>query len=319
MATFSDTKSLTVAPTVGPAFLVSQVGGHAALEFAARLAPLGLKPHHAGILRLVDKNPGLSQQTLSELLGVFASRLVLLLDELEVEQLIARSESTSDRRSYRLKLTSHGRKTLAAIGALTVGLEEQLFASLTRKELTELAALLARVADEQGLRSGVHSAYQQLKPHRPSSRRGAMKQAFITKIQGEGSRNVTGIVVPPRVVEALGQGKRPPVKVTLNGYTYRSTVASMGGKFMISLSAEHRERAGARAGEKVEVQLELDTEPRTSPLPDDLKAALVRARLLEAFEQAAPSRRKEFVRQVESAKAPETRTRRIGKVIEALS
>jgi hypothetical protein len=146
-----------------------------------------------------------------------------------------------------------------------------------------------------------------------------MKQAFITKIHIEGSRNVTGIVVPPAVVEALGRGKRPPVKVTLNGYKYRSTIASMGGRFMISLSAEHREGAGVRGGEEVEVHLELDAEPRTTVLPDDLKAALVRARLLAAFEQLAPSRRKELVRQVESAKAPETRARRIAKIVEALS
>jgi hypothetical protein len=146
-----------------------------------------------------------------------------------------------------------------------------------------------------------------------------MKQVFVTKIHQEPGRKVTGIVVPPRIVEALGQGKRPAVTVTLNGYSYHSTIASMGGRFMISLSAAHREHAGVSGGEQVEVRLELDSEPRDTLIPADLKAALVRARLLAAFKQAAPSRRKEFARQVESAKAPETRARRVAKVIEALS
>lgn len=94
-----------VAPSVSLSFLVSQLGGYAALESGARLAPLGLEPHHAGILRIVGRNPGLSQQALSETLGVFASRLVLLLDTLEARVLIARREHPADRRSYRLHLT----------------------------------------------------------------------------------------------------------------------------------------------------------------------------------------------------------------------
>jgi hypothetical protein len=142
---------------------------------------------------------------------------------------------------------------------------------------------------------------------------------FVTKIQRSETKNVAGIVVPPEIVEGLGSGKRPPVKVTLNGYTYRSTVASMGGRFMIGLSAENRQAAGLVGDEELEVGLELDTEPRNTPPPQDLKAALVKARRLEAFEHAAPSRRKEFVRQVEDAKTLETRQRRIAKVVAALS
>jgi hypothetical protein len=142
---------------------------------------------------------------------------------------------------------------------------------------------------------------------------------FVTKIQRSKTKNVAGIVVPPKIVEGLGRGKRPPVKVTLNGYTYRSTVASMGGRFMIGLSSENRQAAGLDGDEELEVGLELDTEPRNTPPPTDLRAALVKARLLEAFEKAAPSRRKEFVRQVEDAKTLETRQRRIAKVVAALS
>jgi len=88
---------------------------------------------------------------------------------------------------------------------------------------------------------------------------------------------------------------------------------------MIGLSAEHRKGAGLEGDEKLEVRLELDTEPRNTPPPKDLKDALLRARRLDAFEKAAPSRRKEFVRQVEDAKTLETRERRIAKVVAALS
>ncbi|MEO8595540.1 MAG: YdeI/OmpD-associated family protein [Candidatus Solibacter sp.] len=145
-----------------------------------------------------------------------------------------------------------------------------------------------------------------------------MAQTFVTKLQKDPKKNVSGIVVPPEVVAALGTSKKPAVKVTLNGYTYRSTVATMGGKFMIGLSLENRKAAGLQGDERLEVRLELDTEPRITPIPADLKAALVKGKILDAFEKAAPSRRKEFVRQVEDAKTPETRERRIVKVIESL-
>jgi Domain of unknown function (DUF1905)/Bacteriocin-protection, YdeI or OmpD-Associated len=144
-------------------------------------------------------------------------------------------------------------------------------------------------------------------------------QTFLTKLERGKTKNVTGIVVPARVVEALGQGKRPAVTVTLNGYTYRSTVASMGGRFMIGVSAEHREAAGLAGNEELEVRLALDLKPRVTPTPKDLRAALVRSKRLEAFDALAPSRRKECVRQVESAKTTETRERRIVKIVEGLS
>ena len=145
-----------------------------------------------------------------------------------------------------------------------------------------------------------------------------MAAIFTTTIRKDPSKNVTGIVVPNEVVEALGGSKRPPVKVTLNGYTYRSTVATMGGRFMISLSGEHRKAAGLVGNERLEVTLELDTEPRETQVPDDLKAALVKAKVLPIFEKFAPSRRKEFVRQVVEAKATETRQRRIEKIVSSL-
>ena len=132
-----------------------------------------------------------------------------------------------------------------------------------------------------------------------------------------GGKTATGLQVPDDVVAALGGGKRPPVTVTLGGYGYRTTVAPMGGAFWIPLSAEHREAAGVRAGEEVDVRVELDTAPRETPLPEDLAAALddgARA----FFDGLAPSHRKEWVRWVEDAKKPETRAARVEKTAEAL-
>jgi hypothetical protein len=98
---------------------------------------------------------------------------------------------------------------------------------------------------------------------------------FRTELWGEPGRSVTGIVIPPEVVEGLGAGKRPPVKVTINGkYTYRNTIAVMGGAYMIGVSAEHRAGAGVKAGDDIEVELQLDTEKREVEVPADLAAAI---------------------------------------------
>jgi hypothetical protein len=132
-----------------------------------------------------------------------------------------------------------------------------------------------------------------------------------------GGKTATGLQVPDEVVAALGTGRRPPVVVTVGGYSYRSTVAPMGGAFWIPLAAEHREAAGVQAGAEVDVVVELDTAPREVALPDDLAAALdddVRA----FFDGLAPSHRKEWVRWVEEAKKPETRAARIEKTVESL-
>jgi hypothetical protein len=131
-------------------------------------------------------------------------------------------------------------------------------------------------------------------------------------------KNTTGIEVPPSVIDDLGGGKRPLVKVKVNDYTYRSAVAVMDGKFMISMSAEHRQAGGFQGGDKVVVTLELDLETRTVEIPEDLKNALVAGKAMEAFEKSAPSMKKEYVRWVEEAKAPETRERRIVKTVEKL-
>jgi hypothetical protein len=132
-----------------------------------------------------------------------------------------------------------------------------------------------------------------------------------------GGKTATGLQVPDAVVEALNAGKRPPVIVTLGGYTYRTTVAPMGGAFWIPLAAEHREAAGLRANEEVDVRLELDGAPREVPLPDDLAAAFDEP-VRSTFDALAYSHRKEWVRWVEEAKKPETRTARIEKTVTSL-
>ena len=141
---------------------------------------------------------------------------------------------------------------------------------------------------------------------------------FHTTILQTG-KNTAGIQVPEEVIEKLGAGKQPLVRVTINKYTYRSAVAVMGGKYMISFNSEHRKAAGVQGGDEANVTLALDLEPRTVEIPTDLRDALTKANALDAFEKSAPSMKKEYVRQVEEAKAQETRERRIKKIVEKLS
>src|SRR5882757_9731844 len=128
MITISKTSGKTFQP--GLAFLLSQVGAHAAALFAERIAPLKLKPYHAGILRILGNGSGLTQQALCDLFGMFPSRLVGLLDDLEKAKLIERRESPSDRRTHALHLTRTGRRALSAIGKLTRQLQDDLCAGL---------------------------------------------------------------------------------------------------------------------------------------------------------------------------------------------
>ena len=138
---------------------------------------------------------------------------------------------------------------------------------------------------------------------------------FKVTLRKAEAMDAMGIEVPPSVVEGFGQGKRPKVTVTLNGYTYRSTVAVMGGKYLLPLAKVHREAAGVKDGAKVEVTLELDTAPREVDVPKDFAAALKKAGLRAAFDALAFTHRKEHVRAIEEAKAPETRLHRIEKAL----
>ncbi|MFH8248750.1 YdeI/OmpD-associated family protein [Microbacterium sp. B2969] len=131
--------------------------------------------------------------------------------------------------------------------------------------------------------------------------------------------NNTGIPVPDEVIEALGDGKRPAVTVMVNGYQYRSTVGVMRGQSLIPFSSDKRAATGIKGGDALTVDVELDTAPRTVEVPDDLGEALAAAGLREAFDKLPPSHRKAHVTSVETAKAADTRARRVDAVVAKLS
>jgi len=132
-----------------------------------------------------------------------------------------------------------------------------------------------------------------------------------------GGKTATGIRVPDAVIEGLGSSKRPPVTITINGYTYRTTAVRMGGAFYVPLSAENREAAGVAAGDDVAVEIAHDTAPREVTVPDDLAAAMDDA-ARTAYDGLSFTHRKEWVRWVEEAKKPETRATRIEKTVSGL-
>jgi hypothetical protein len=146
----------------------------------------------------------------------------------------------------------------------------------------------------------------------------AEKQIFHTTLHLTG-RN-TGIIVPPEIVDALGAGRKPAVTVTINdSYTYRSSIASMGGQFMIPVSADRRDEANVAGGDEIDVALELDTEPRSVEVPDDFQAALDNDEAAKAFfENLSYSNKLRHVLSVNEARTPETRARRLEKAMEML-
>jgi Bacteriocin-protection, YdeI or OmpD-Associated/Domain of unknown function (DUF1905) len=132
-------------------------------------------------------------------------------------------------------------------------------------------------------------------------------------------KTACGISVPPEVVEALGHGKRPPVTVTIQGYTYRSTVAAYTGEYLIGVSAANRAGAGVQAGDVVDVELQLDEAPRVLEVPADFTAALDADPAARAFfDGLSYSNRSRFTLSIADAKTPETRQRRIDKSIALL-
>ena len=141
---------------------------------------------------------------------------------------------------------------------------------------------------------------------------------FRATIEQSG-KTATGIRVPDAVVESLGKGKRPPVRVTINGYTYRNTIAVMDGAYMVGVSAEHRAGAGVAGGDVVEVDIELDMAPREVTEPLDFAAALdAEPEARRTFDALSYSNRSWHVLSIEGAKSAETRQRRIEKSIAAL-
>ncbi|MGI8617446.1 MAG: YdeI/OmpD-associated family protein [Actinomycetota bacterium] len=141
---------------------------------------------------------------------------------------------------------------------------------------------------------------------------------FRTTLEQAG-KTATGFEVPSIVVEGLGAGKRPPVRVTIKGHTYRSTVASMGGRFMVGVSAENRAGARVAGGDVIDVDVELDTAPRVVEVPKDFAAALKKdAKAKETFDALSNSNKGWHVSSIEGAKTEETRQRRIAKSVAAL-
>jgi hypothetical protein len=154
---------------------------------------------------------------------------------------------------------------------------------------------------------------------RNSSHRYRSDVRFRTTIQQSG-KTAMGFEIPADVVESLGAGKRPPVRVTINGYTYRNTVAVMQGRYMIGVSGEHRGPAKVSAGDEVDVDLELDTAPRQITVPDDFAAALDAVPAARrTFDALSYSNKSWHTLQIAAAKAPETRARRIEKSVAVLA
>jgi hypothetical protein len=144
-------------------------------------------------------------------------------------------------------------------------------------------------------------------------------QTFRAEVE-LGGKTATGLEVPAEVVDALDSGKQPKVSVTVGSHTYRSTVFSRDGRFMIPLSAENREAAGVAAGDEVDVTVQLDTAPRVVEVPDDLAEALAASpKAKAAYEALSYSHQRAHVEPIVAAKKPETRERRIAKAIEMLA
>jgi DNA-binding MarR family transcriptional regulator len=151
------------------AFLLAQLGAHAASQFAERLRVLELAPSDAGILRLLRTAAGLSQQELASKLQIHPSRLVAILDNLEKRRFVERRANPDDRRLYSLYLTKGGEEVLQKIGKVAREHQDALLSALRTEERDELANLLLKIADQQGLVRGVHPGYQRMGKPKPGS------------------------------------------------------------------------------------------------------------------------------------------------------
>ena len=141
---------------------------------------------------------------------------------------------------------------------------------------------------------------------------------FRTTILTAG-KTATGIEVPAEVVRALGASKRPPVRVTINGYAYRNTIAVMGGKYMVGVSAEHRAGASVAGGDKVDVDIELDVEPRTAQIPPELAKSLAKDETAKArFDALSYRNQRRHADGIAGAKTDQTRQRRLEKTLAEL-
>src|SRR2546423_10890148 len=136
----------------------------------------------------------------------------------------------------------------------------------------------------------------------------------------QAGKTATGIKIPPDIIEKLGAGKKPPVRVTINGFTYRSSVAVMGGAFMVGVNAENRAGAKVKGGDKIDVTIELDEEERTVEVPTDFEKVLNKnPDAKKKFATLSYSKKKELVIPITDAKTEETKQRRIEKALMALT
>jgi len=140
-----------------------------------------------------------------------------------------------------------------------------------------------------------------------------MKTKYITTILGFG--NHAAIEIPEDQLKKIGGNKRAPLKITVNGYTYQSTATVMDGKCLVVFPKKDRENAGVDSGDKLEVQLELDSGYRQVEVPKELEIALQQSGIKEKFDELTYSKRKEYARQVADAKANDTKARRIEKIL----
>lgn len=144
------------------------------------------------------------------------------------------------------------------------------------------------------------------------------KLTFRTTLLQAG-KTATGINIPEEIIKKLSAGKKPAVKVTINGFTYRSTVAVMGGVYMVGVNAENREGAKVKGGDKIEVTIQLDTEERVVEVPSELQKALNKdSAMKKLYESLSYSKKKLLVQPIKDAKTEQTKQARIEKAIAAL-
>jgi DNA-binding MarR family transcriptional regulator len=146
----------------GAAFLLAQLGAHASQRFADRVQALGLSPADVGLLRMINAQPGRSQQSVAVDLGVVPSRVVVLIDNLGHKGLVERRTSSTDRRHHELYLTVDGEKVMTDMRSIATAHDDELLAALDPDERKQLAELLQRIADQQGLTPGAHPGYKQV-------------------------------------------------------------------------------------------------------------------------------------------------------------
>lgn len=145
-------------------------------------------------------------------------------------------------------------------------------------------------------------------------------QKFETTLYQTPGANTTGIVVPPAVVEGLGAGKKPKMVVILNGFSYRSSIAVMGGDYMVGVSSDIRSKTGLKGGDAITVELSVDTEERTVDVPAELQAILdASPTAAEKFGKMSYSNKLRVSLAISTAKTPETMAKRVAKVTEELS